>query len=146
MTFCPPSNSHAFGNEPAIFGPSEARRILLVDDEPLLLRSLTVALARHGYSVCPMRRATSAIRVLEEDGFKPSAIVTDLRMPEMGGRAFAARARMLSTAPIILYSSAPMFDDPLFDYCIEKPATLPELLTVLDCALASSARGDRARD
>jgi two-component system response regulator GlrR len=60
-------------------------RILVVDDDPGLLRLLTIRLRSQKYEVEP---ADSAAKALEAVGrFRPDLVVTDLRMAEMDGIA-----------------------------------------------------------
>lgn len=93
---------------------SDARRLVLIDDNELTLEMTSTVLTEAGFDV----RAVSSLRrfinaVLD---FKPHLIVTDLYMPEMNGAELCAWLRgQLETArtPVIICSSAP--DDELAD-------------------------------
>jgi DNA-binding response OmpR family regulator len=61
-------------------------RVLLVDDEPVLLTSLTPFLEDAGYQVQTAQNAEAALRALRES--PPDAIVCDLRMPGIDGVEF----------------------------------------------------------
>jgi PAS domain S-box-containing protein len=65
--------------------------ILLVEDEPLLLRFSRISLERMGYTVFPASTPAEAIRLAEENAGKIQLLVTDVVMPEMNGRELAAR-------------------------------------------------------
>jgi CheY-like chemotaxis protein len=62
------------------------RYVLLVDDEPVLLTSLTPFLEDAGYRVRTAQNAKTALDALRES--RPDAIVCDLRMPGIDGAEF----------------------------------------------------------
>jgi DNA-binding NtrC family response regulator len=62
---------------------SEPAEILLVDDDPLILRSLTVVLEREGYRVESAAGGVEARNILVERHF--DVVVTDFNMPEFDG-------------------------------------------------------------
>ncbi len=67
--------------------------LLLVDDEPNILSSLTRLLRREGYRILT---ATSPLEAFELLAKQPvQVIVSDQRMPEMSGTEFLARVRQL---------------------------------------------------
>ena len=65
--------------------PKRAARILVVDDDPGLLRLLTIRLRSEKYEVAPAENAAAALSVIA--GFRPDLVVTDLRMAQMDGLA-----------------------------------------------------------
>jgi two-component system response regulator GlrR len=58
--------------------PRRAPRILVVDDDPGLLRLLTIRLRSQKYEVEPVDSAARALAVIA--GFRPDLVITDLRM------------------------------------------------------------------
>jgi two-component system response regulator GlrR len=60
-------------------------RILVVDDDPGLLRLLTIRLRAEKYEVEPADSAAKALTVITR--FRPDLVITDLRMAEMDGIA-----------------------------------------------------------
>lgn len=70
-----------------------SKRILLVDDEPAILRSLQRLLRRRGYETLTAESGVAALAMLETASV--DVIVSDMRMPNMNGAEFLARARSL---------------------------------------------------
>lgn len=62
-----------------------APRILLADDEPHVLRVLRLTLEREGYAVQLAANGGEALAAIRAD--PPAALVTDIQMPGMDGRA-----------------------------------------------------------
>ena len=60
-----------------------AKRILVVDDEELLIRSLTRLLEKHGYEVYTTRNGTDAQVMVGEEDF--DLVICDIRMPGVNG-------------------------------------------------------------
>ena len=58
-------------------------RILIVDDEPLIRLNLRALLEDLGYGVAEAENGRRALECL--DALQPDLVLTDLRMPEMGG-------------------------------------------------------------
>jgi len=59
------------------------KRILLIDDEDLVVRSLSRLLGKGGYEVLVCRSGKEALNVVEQQDV--DLIVCDVRMPEMSG-------------------------------------------------------------
>lgn len=70
-------------------GDSERRPILLVDDEPTILRSLKRQIAGWGYAVIAVDLPSSALLVCRS--VVPCLVITDLLMPEMDGFELARK-------------------------------------------------------
>lgn len=81
--------------------PSEGR-ILIVDDEPLILKSLSRLLRRHGYQVLLANSGREGLDMLERETV--DVAISDMRMPEMNGAQFleAVFARWPDTKRILL--------------------------------------------
>jgi len=78
-------------------GPSRAKpklRVLCVDDEPSLLEGISLHLARR-YTLETAPSGAAGLAILE-GGYRPAVIVSDMRMPNMDGAAFLARARAIA--------------------------------------------------
>ncbi|MCA9506773.1 MAG: response regulator, partial [Myxococcales bacterium] len=72
---------------------SSTASVLLVDDEPNVLKSLNRLLRRRGYVVHMCTCPEQALKLLEQ--LDPKVIVSDYRMPQMNGVEFLHRARQL---------------------------------------------------
>lgn len=72
--------------------------ILLVEDEPAVRQLFAQALSRAGYRVYEARNGQEALKVFDQHGDSIDLLLTDMRMPYMGGSelAQALRARRLT--------------------------------------------------
>jgi two-component system KDP operon response regulator KdpE len=75
-------------------------RVLVVDDEPQILRALVVNMRARGYDVHTAEDGTTALRVAGRN--PPDLVVLDLGLPDMEGVAVIAGLRGWTTAPIIV--------------------------------------------
>jgi DNA-binding response OmpR family regulator len=71
--------------------PRTPGTILVIDDEPSLVRALAVLLRRDGYRVETAQNGRHALAQLQAQRY--DVIVSDLAMPEMDGHAFYLRLR-----------------------------------------------------
>lgn len=69
--------------------------VLVVDDEPAMLKVSEMTLAQAGYSVLTMDDPLEALEELRE-GLRPDVIVSDVSMPQIDGFEFYRRARSIS--------------------------------------------------
>lgn len=72
--------------------------ILLVEDEPAVRQLFAQALSRAGYRVYEARNGQEALKVFDQHGDSIDLLLTDMRMPYMGGSELAQvlRARRLT--------------------------------------------------
>lgn len=78
-------------------------RILVVDDEPAILKLLRVLLSRAGFDVITCRNTAEAFVLMEEDSF--DCVITDAIMPGMTGFDFVKAIRhhpALGALPILM--------------------------------------------
>lgn len=74
--------------------PAAAREtILLVEDEPAVRQLFAQALVRAGYRIYEARNGQEALKVFDEHGTSIDMLLTDIRMPYMGGAELAAQLR-----------------------------------------------------
>ena len=69
-------------------------RVLIVDDEPQILRFLKPALEASGYQVLHAASGHEALRLIANSA--PDLMVLDLGLPDMDGKEVIARARSFS--------------------------------------------------
>jgi CheY-like chemotaxis protein len=70
--------------------------ILVIDDEPSLVRALARLLQRDGYVVATASNGRHALAALQAQPY--DVILCDLRMPELDGRAFYAQLQQRAPA------------------------------------------------
>jgi len=78
-------------------------RILLVDDEPLIVDSLSYSLEREGFDVKTAMDGGQALEAV--DGFDPDLIVLDLLLPDISGFEVCRRLRENSSTPVIMLTA-----------------------------------------
>ena len=109
-------------------GLGGSERVLLVDDEPGVLRSLSTGLSLLGYQVTCEARPQEALALLEDEDF--DVVVTDQMMPEMSGVELAASiAALRPDLPVVLMSGAEIDGDAASSVraTLSKPLRIPEL-------------------
>ncbi len=116
-----------------------AHRVLVVDDDPQILRALRINLTAHGYHVLLAPDGGSALRAAA-DGH-PDVVVLDLGLPDMDGTEVIEGLRGWTTVPIIVLSArtgaadtVSALDAGADDY-ITKPFGMAELLARLRAAV-----------
>lgn len=82
---------------------SEQPRILVVDDEPQLIRVLRAGLKSRGYEVRGAADGEAGLVTFSE--WHPDLVITDLAMPNVDGLEFCRRLRAISQVPIIVLSA-----------------------------------------
>jgi two-component system, OmpR family, KDP operon response regulator KdpE len=82
---------------------TQGARILVVDDEPQIRRSLQVNLEQSGYAVETVETGESALSSFLNR--RPDVVILDLIMPGMGGVEVVRRIRQSSSVPIIVLSA-----------------------------------------
>jgi CheY-like chemotaxis protein len=130
--------------------PRQRARILVVDDEPAVLAVLGRELAVAGHEVIEAVNGREALRVLGRTAGAVDAIVSDIVMPDMGGRELAGQlARSYPDIPVIWISGF-SFDTlgPDFAYIerhsfLQKPVQPGALLDAVHALLAqhTTSRG-----
>lgn len=121
--------------------------ILLVDNEPKVLKLLGATLSRSGYSVFPHRDALPALSALRH-GTQVDLVITDLHLPGMNGTEFIdALTQAAPSTPIIVLTGSgdvetyvTCLSRGVFDY-IHKPIKMRELERIVNAALEGSRSG-----
>jgi two-component system, OmpR family, KDP operon response regulator KdpE len=114
-------------------------RILVVDDEPSILRVVAANLRARGYEALTAATGEDALTVIEAQ--QPDCIVLDLGLPDVGGLEVLARLRSWTTMPVVILTAvddehrrATALDLGANDY-ITKPFTMTDLLARVRGAL-----------
>ena len=91
--------------------PATSATVLLAEDEAGVRALARRILERAGFRVLDARHGADAVRVWEQHADEIDIVVTDLVMPEMGGRALAERLRELRPGLPVLFMSGYADDD-----------------------------------
>jgi two-component system cell cycle sensor histidine kinase/response regulator CckA len=125
--------------------PSGSKTILLVEDERMVRTLVRNILEESGYYVLEATRGTEALRFCEDYKDPIHLMITDLVMPQMGGRELARAVEKLRPEIPVLYMSGYTDDvimqNDLFDPSasfLEKPFTLEALSTKVRKILTSN--------
>jgi DNA-binding NtrC family response regulator len=117
-----------------------SRRILLVDDDPAVLRGVSGLLRDEGYRTETASTAAEAHEALSRD--PPAAVILDLGLPGESGLSLLARLPRPLPAPVVVLSggatpgeAAQALKLGATDF-VEKPPTAERVLTALQNALA----------
>ncbi len=106
-------------------------KILVVDDEELLVKGIRFNLQNEGYDVIPGYNGTEAVELAKTQ--HPDLIILDIMMPEMDGLTACSKIREFSDVPIILLTAKAEDMDKLMgfeqgaDDYITKPFNILEL-------------------
>ena len=117
-------------------------RVLVVDDDPHIVRTLRIHFTARGYTVATAQTGSEALRVSAQT--PPDVVVLDLGLPDLDGVAVITELRRWSTVPIIVLSArtdagdkVAALDNGADDY-VTKPFGMAELLARMRAALRRS--------
>jgi two-component system cell cycle sensor histidine kinase/response regulator CckA len=104
--------------------------ILLVEDEPAVRQLFAQALTRSGYAVYEARNGQEAVKLFEQHGDAIDLLLTDLRMPYMGGAELAhhLRGRRRSLKLLCISGYPGSLDPDLAADFLAKPFSRDDLL------------------
>lgn len=118
-------------------------RILIVEDEPDLLRSIAQALREEGYAVDTAADGEDGF--FKAEGCDYDAIVLDVMLPKMDGWEILKRLRKTKKTPVLMLTARDQprdrvkgLDTGADDYVV-KPFDLPELFARLRALIRRSA-------
>ncbi|MGI9245735.1 MAG: response regulator [Steroidobacteraceae bacterium] len=126
-------------------------KILVVDDDPGLLRLLTIRLRSQKYEVEPAESAAKALSVIAR--FRPDLVITDLRMAEMDGIALLRELQrrwpglnvIMLTAHGTIPDAVKATQSGAFAF-LTKPVEKEQLLDEVRRALKTSGFADTTED
>jgi two-component system, OmpR family, KDP operon response regulator KdpE len=117
--------------------------VLVVDDEPQILRTLRINLSARGYRVITAGDGAAALRAAAEA--RPDVVVLDLGLPDMSGIDVLAGLRGWTSTPVIVLSArtdaidkVEALDAGADDY-VTKPFGMDEFLARLRAAVRRGA-------
>lgn len=118
-------------------------RVLVVEDEPRLLRNLAKALREEGYAVDTAEAGDDGL--FKAETYNYDAVVLDIMLPRLDGWEVLARLRKLKQTPVLLLTARDATKDRVKgldtgadDYLV-KPFDLPELLARLRALIRRAA-------
>ena len=124
-----------------------AMRILVIEDEPRLLRNLAKALREEGYAVDTAEAGDDGLHKVETYNY--DAIVLDIMLPRMDGWTVLARLRKQKQTPVLMLTARDTptdrvrgLDTGADDYLV-KPFDLPELLARVRALIRRAAGQSR---
>ncbi len=111
-------------------------KILVLDDEPLILKTIERALAKTGYAVCIAREADEFMRLLEED--PADLLLLDINLEGSRSDDLAGSIRDVAPEAKVIFMSGliPSRDDIFF---LEKPFTIEDLRKLIRDVLDGTA-------
>ncbi len=118
-------------------------RVLVVDDEPAILRAVHTNLARHEFEVETAESGRQALEAIER--FRPDLVLLDLGLPDMDGLDVIREIRGRASTPIIVLSARGAERDKVealdlgADDYLTKPFGADELLARVRVALRHAA-------
>src|SRR3954469_2931987 len=114
-------------------------RVLVIDDEPHILRALRINLSVRGYEVITASTGAGALRAAAEH--PPDVVVLDLGLPDISGIDVLAGLRGWLSAPVIVLSARTDSSDKVgaldagADDYVTKPFGMDEFLARLRAAV-----------
>jgi len=140
-----PREAAAGPREPVEIG-GRGESILLVDDEPTVLKVMSRSLEKSGYKVLTAEDGEKGLAAFRRRRKEIQLVITDMAMPGMDGPALAAAIRKLDPAVKILCTSGlntPSIPEPLkhlgISGILSKPCSSKAILQAIKDALAAAA-------
>lgn len=133
--------------------PSDARRILIVDDEDDILDLLQYNLKRNGFETLVARDGVTALDRARTES--PDLIILDIMMPGMSGIDVCRRIRQdahLRTIPVLMLTARTEEEDQVkgldvgADIYLGKPVSVPILISQIKALLRSAQRSETPPD
>ena len=123
--------------------------VLIVDDEPQVIRALRPALTENGYMVDTAEDGRTALDRLARDGC--DLVLLDLGLPDLDGKSVISKIREWSQVPIVVISARDVEHEKIAaldlgaDDYVNKPFAIGELLARMRAALRGRDRRFAAR-
>lgn len=118
----------------------EKKRVLVVDDDFLLVKTIEMCLSKRGHDVMAFHSGVDAVKCLFED--KPDLMVLDIRLPDCDGWFLARlleRLELAERVPLIIISvlepdRAKLAEARPYAY-IQKPFDMGQLMQTVERSL-----------
>ncbi|MGE5707379.1 MAG: response regulator [Bacteroidota bacterium] len=126
-----------------------AAKILVVDDEPSIVKSIQYSLEKEGYQVVTAQDGQQAVEVARRE--KPNLIVLDVMLPTLDGYEVCRQVRQEMVVPIIMLTAKGEEIDKVVgleigaDEYVTKPFSLRELLARIKALLRLISRYQEER-
>ena len=122
-------------------------RLLLVEDDPDIRRTLARGLGEQGATVVPVATAVEAIKAVSVE--RPDAVILDLGLPDLDGADVLALIRASSDLPVVVATARDdereivrLLDAGADDYLI-KPFSAAQVMARVRAVLRRTATGER---
>jgi len=115
------------------------KNILIVEDEPHVIRVMKLALEENGYNICTAHNGEQALESIKQN--LPDLLITDIDMPRMNGRELCENLQQDipdRKFPILVLTSKTEIEhrewtkDMNKTMFLEKPVSIRKLLKLLD--------------
>ena len=118
--------------------PTGNGKILLVDDEPLILKYCHEMISSLGYSVVTAQNAEEAVRIYRDQGCDIDVAILDLVMPKMGGLQLLEELKAINPQIRAVIATGFALDRRISEAiaggcfsCLKKPYTRDELASTI---------------
>ena len=122
-------------------------RVLLVDDDEALRRSIARALQLEGYAVELAGDGLEALAFFADGLERPDAVILDVLMPNLDGLATCRRIREVSDVPVLMLTARHSLTDRVdgldtgADHYLGKPFAVTELLARVSALIRRTSTG-----
>ena len=122
------------------------KKIMIVDDDKVLLEELEEALASNGYDIVAINDSTAVLNTAHR--VKPNLILLDLKMPRINGHQVAIKLKnspQTANIPIIAMTGYFTREEHIelltvcgMETCLKKPFNLPDVVACIEKVLNKS--------
>ena len=121
-------------------------KILVVDDEALLVKGIRFNLQNEGYEVITGSNGAEAVQLVQEQ--QPNLVILDVMMPVMDGLTACSKIREFSDVPIIMLTAKTDDMDKLigFDHGVDDYLTKPFNILELKARIRALLRRSRTAE
>jgi CheY-like chemotaxis protein len=113
------------------YDPAGKPDILIIDDEPAVLKMLALICSRYGYQTDTAENGEAGLEKLQTGGYR--LVLTDIKMPGISGNQILEYVKIekgVGTA-VVGMSGTPWLLEGNFDAVLPKPSTKNEILDVI---------------